>query len=182
MTAGKVGPMPVQSTPGVDFLQLVPPITPTGGLTNWLARAVRSAIADGRLPPSSVLPPSRVLAADLGVSRGVVVQAYQRLADEGLIDTRQGSGTTVLAAGDPSAGGRRPVAGALSSAPLPLRRTGGRPATPTQPHTPTRPSTPTQPHTPTEPSTPTRPPTPSRPSLPLPGRHRWSGIEIDLSP
>ncbi|GGJ95254.1 GntR family transcriptional regulator [Pilimelia anulata] len=59
--------------------------------------ALRAAIADGRLTSGARLPASRALAADLGVSRGVVVEAYQRLADEGLVLGRTGDGTIVTA-------------------------------------------------------------------------------------
>jgi GntR family transcriptional regulator / MocR family aminotransferase len=45
------------------------------------------------------LPASRTLAAELAVSRGVVVNAYQRLIDEGLVTARTGAGTLVSAAG-----------------------------------------------------------------------------------
>ena len=44
-------------------------------------------------PPSLPPPPSRVLAADLGVSRRRVVDAYSQLVAEGLLLSRQGSGT-----------------------------------------------------------------------------------------
>jgi GntR family transcriptional regulator / MocR family aminotransferase len=45
------------------------------------------------------LPATRVLAAELRISRGVVVEAYQRLIDEGLATGRTGAGTTVLGRG-----------------------------------------------------------------------------------
>jgi GntR family transcriptional regulator/MocR family aminotransferase len=64
-------------------------------MTTWLVEALRAAVVDGRLPPGARLPATRTLAADLGVSRGVVVEAYQRLGDEGLIDARTGAGTAV---------------------------------------------------------------------------------------
>ncbi|MGS0685020.1 MocR-like pyridoxine biosynthesis transcription factor PdxR [Nakamurella sp. GG22] len=83
------------SNAGTDFLQLHRSAAPVRGLTDWLVRELRSAVADGRLPAGTELPPSRTLSTDLGVSRGVVVQAYQRLVDEGLLLTRTGSGTTV---------------------------------------------------------------------------------------
>ncbi|WP_262384606.1 MocR-like pyridoxine biosynthesis transcription factor PdxR [Actinoplanes teichomyceticus] len=56
---------------------------------------LRAAITAGRLAPGTRLPATRRLAAELGVSRGVVVQAYQRLVDEGLAAARTGSGTVV---------------------------------------------------------------------------------------
>jgi GntR family transcriptional regulator/MocR family aminotransferase len=41
------------------------------------------------------LPATRVLARDLGVSRGTVVEAYEQLIAEGYLSARQGSGTEV---------------------------------------------------------------------------------------
>src|SRR3981189_1958500 len=69
---------------GADFLQLSPAAAPVRGLTGWLADAIRAAIMDGRLGAGTPLPATRLLAGDLGVSRGVIVEAYQRLAAEGL--------------------------------------------------------------------------------------------------
>lgn len=60
-----------------------------------LENALRVAIRSGRLAPGSVLPPSRDLADELGVSRGVVVDSYGQLATEGYLTARRGSGTRV---------------------------------------------------------------------------------------
>ena len=97
--------------PGTDFLQLDPANAPAHGLADWLTAALRAGVADGRLPVGTRLPSTRGLADQLGVSRGVVVEAYQRLADEGLLGGRRGGGTTVLAAtiADPHAAGREPA-------------------------------------------------------------------------
>lgn len=82
---------------GSDFLQLaVPDRGTTAGVTDWLTRQIRAAIIDGRLPAGAQLPASRLLAGELGLSRGVVVEAYRRLTDEALIAARRGSGSTVL--------------------------------------------------------------------------------------
>lgn len=81
---------------GSDFLSLDPAAAPARGLTSWLTAALRTAIADGSLQPDASLPSTRVLARDLGVSRGVVTEAYQRLTDAGLIGGRPGAGTRVL--------------------------------------------------------------------------------------
>ncbi|BCJ45613.1 GntR family transcriptional regulator [Actinoplanes ianthinogenes] len=80
---------------GSDFLQLRAGEAPAKGLTGWLTDGLRGAIAAGRLAPGTRLPATRQLAAELGISRGVVVQAYQRLVDEGLAGARTGSGTVV---------------------------------------------------------------------------------------
>jgi GntR family transcriptional regulator/MocR family aminotransferase len=86
----------VRVSGGADFLQLSPASAPTRGLTSWLADAIRAAIIDGRLRVGATLPATRVLADDLGVSRGVIVEAYQRLMQEGLVGGRPGAGTMVL--------------------------------------------------------------------------------------
>ncbi|WP_237706706.1 PLP-dependent aminotransferase family protein [Kribbella flavida] len=62
-----------------------------------MADQLRAAIADGRLPLGSRLPASRVLAAELRVSRGVVTEAYQRLTEDGHVVGRGRAGTIVVA-------------------------------------------------------------------------------------
>src|SRR5580700_7571385 len=59
--------------------------------------SIRDSIRAGRLVRGASLPPSRVLAADLGVSRGVVVEAYQQLTAEGYLTSRAGGYTQVAA-------------------------------------------------------------------------------------
>lgn len=66
-----------------------------GTLRRRLRDALRNAIRSGRLPPGSRVPSSRALAADLGMSRGVVVDVYAQLSAEGFLLSRQGSGTVV---------------------------------------------------------------------------------------
>jgi len=83
---------------GADFLQLDPADAPPRGMASWLTTALRAALTDGRLDVGARLPPSRTLAAQLGFSRGVVVAAYQRLVDEGLLVGHSGGGTSVRAA------------------------------------------------------------------------------------
>ncbi|MEU8153536.1 PLP-dependent aminotransferase family protein [Micromonospora sp. NPDC048986] len=60
-----------------------------------LESALRESIRTGRLPAGSRLPGSRSLAADLGLARGTVVQAYAQLVAEGWLLTAPGSGTRV---------------------------------------------------------------------------------------
>ena len=60
-----------------------------------LERALREDVRAGRLRPGARLPSTRRLAAQLGVSRGVVVEAYAQLTAEGYLATRRGSGTHV---------------------------------------------------------------------------------------
>ena len=58
--------------------------TRPGPLHMRLAAAIRAAIRAGRLPVGAALPPSRMLAADLSVSRWTVTEAYSQLITEGL--------------------------------------------------------------------------------------------------
>src|ERR1700754_1265718 len=60
-----------------------------------LERALREHIRAGRLAPGDRLPSTRTLAADLGVARGVVSEAYAQLVAEGWLVGRRGAGTTV---------------------------------------------------------------------------------------
>jgi GntR family transcriptional regulator / MocR family aminotransferase len=69
---------------------------PTGPLYVRLAGALRTAIRAGVLPPGSVLPPSRLLAAEMGCSRWTVTEVYQQLVAEGYAEARVGSGTRVV--------------------------------------------------------------------------------------
>lgn len=75
---------------------------------------VRHLILGGRLKTGMALPPSRLLAGRLGVSRNTVVLAYERLAAEGYIESRGTAGTFVngevaeaLLAPQPQQGHRR---------------------------------------------------------------------------
>jgi DNA-binding transcriptional MocR family regulator len=76
-----------------------------------LETALREAIRSGRLHPGAPLPGSRSLAADLGISRGTVVQAYTQLIAEGWLTGTTGSGTRVadLPGPDPAMAGEDPA-------------------------------------------------------------------------
>jgi GntR family transcriptional regulator / MocR family aminotransferase len=62
--------------------------------------AIRDGIRSGRLPPGTALPPTRTLAGDLGVSRGVIVEAYAQLVAEGYLTSRSGGYTRVAEVAD----------------------------------------------------------------------------------
>lgn len=66
-----------------------------GPLHRKLSDAIRVAVETGRVRPGSRLPSERELAARLAVSRSTVVTAYDTLRAEGLLESRQGSGTRV---------------------------------------------------------------------------------------
>ena len=76
-----------------------------------IAAGLREAVRSGRLAAGTRLPPSRALAADIGVSRGPVVEAYEQLVAEGFLVSRQGAGTWVAGLS------HRPAAPARSSGP-----------------------------------------------------------------
>lgn len=60
-----------------------------------LADRVRTAIKDGRITADTRLPSERTLAEATGLSRTTTTRAYELLRDEGLLRTRQGSGSVV---------------------------------------------------------------------------------------
>lgn len=60
-----------------------------------LTRAMKAAILSGRLATGARLPPTRVLAEELGISRITVLTAYEQLRAEGYIVGRVGSGSYV---------------------------------------------------------------------------------------
>ncbi|WP_089007368.1 MocR-like pyridoxine biosynthesis transcription factor PdxR [Micromonospora viridifaciens] len=97
MDRAKHPPSEESISAGADFLQLDVGEAPPGGRAAWLAARLRAAIADGQVPVGARLPASRVLAAELGVSRGVVTEAYQRLTEDGHVVGRGRAGTVVVA-------------------------------------------------------------------------------------
>jgi GntR family transcriptional regulator/MocR family aminotransferase len=62
-----------------------------------IERELRDAVRSGRLRAGTTLPSTRALARQLGVSRGVVVEAYAQLGAEGYLSARQGAPTRVAA-------------------------------------------------------------------------------------
>ena len=78
-------------------------------LHHQLEAAIRDAIRGGRLKHGSQLPSSRVLAEDLDVSRGVVIEAYQQLTAEGYIVSRPGGYTQVSATENPLEAAHEPL-------------------------------------------------------------------------
>jgi GntR family transcriptional regulator/MocR family aminotransferase len=59
-------------------------------LSAQLEGQLRSAVRSGRLKPGTLLPSTRALAAQLGISRGLVVGAYAQLGAEGYLLLRRG--------------------------------------------------------------------------------------------
>jgi GntR family transcriptional regulator/MocR family aminotransferase len=67
-------------------------------LHQQLESGIRDRIRQGLLRADVVLPSTRALASDLGLSRGVVVEAYQQLVAEGYLVSRTGGYTQVASA------------------------------------------------------------------------------------
>ncbi|MCW3040741.1 MAG: GntR family transcriptional regulator, partial [Solirubrobacterales bacterium] len=78
---------------GPDVLLPKPPDRTRGALGPQIEAGLREAIRSGRLAPGGRVPPSRTLARDLGVSRRLVVGAYEQLVAEGWLQARVGAGT-----------------------------------------------------------------------------------------
>jgi GntR family transcriptional regulator/MocR family aminotransferase len=98
------------SSPVADVLIL---LDRAGGqpLHQQIEAAIRDGIRAGRLRRGASLPPTRALAAQLDVSRGVVVEAYQQLTAEGYLSSRTGGYTQIAADALPTsaAGGPAPT-------------------------------------------------------------------------
>jgi DNA-binding transcriptional MocR family regulator len=91
---------PTERGAGMDETQIAVALGSWGGepgpLYATLADALDEIIRAGRLEAGARLPAERRLAAELHVSRGTVVSAYDELRRRNRIATRQGSGTTVV--------------------------------------------------------------------------------------
>ena len=74
---------------------------PAGNRTSDVMTAIRGRIASRALAPGDRLPSIRRFAASMGVSPSTVVEAYDRLAAEGLIRPQRGSGFYVSNAAQP---------------------------------------------------------------------------------
>jgi DNA-binding transcriptional MocR family regulator len=98
MTSSLV-PLPAPALSAADVAALLGdwPARGSGSLAARLAFALRSRILADLLPSGTALPPERLLADALAVSRSTLVAAFDRLRAEGLIVSRQGSGTRVAA-------------------------------------------------------------------------------------
>lgn len=62
-----------------------------------LDRALRAAIATGRLSAGDQLPTVRQLAVELSVNANTVARVYAELERAGILETRRGVGTFVIA-------------------------------------------------------------------------------------
>jgi GntR family transcriptional regulator len=72
-------------------------------LHEQVAAQIRQAIADGEAKPGERLPPTRHLAAVMGVNTNTVLRAVRLLRDEGLLELRQGRGIRITGTPERSA-------------------------------------------------------------------------------
>src|SRR5215210_780579 len=68
-----------------------------------LADALRAMLVDGRLPVHARVPSERALAPELGVSRGTVSRAYDRLRADGFLVSARGAGSWLTLPGEAGA-------------------------------------------------------------------------------
>lgn len=80
----------------VPFITL-PPGSSSAPLHRQLYEGLRRAILSGQLGAAARLPSTRALAAQMGVARMTVVNAYEQLLAEGYIEGKVGSGSYVAA-------------------------------------------------------------------------------------
>src|SRR6516164_1256099 len=98
-------------------------------LHRQIEASIRQRIRSGVLPAGVALPPTRALAAELGITRGVVVEAYAQLVAEGYLTSRRG-GTASCRTHAGTAGSIAPVARAASPDPAVPRSASPDPAAP----------------------------------------------------
>jgi DNA-binding transcriptional MocR family regulator len=81
------------------LVELLGPWRQSGAGRERLAAALRSLILEGCVAVETRLPAERTMAAALGVSRATVTGAYDRLREQGYIESRQGAGSWVTLPG-----------------------------------------------------------------------------------
>lgn len=84
---------PPPSPPLVTLLG--PP--PESGRARWLADRLTALTTEGRLLPGTRLPSERLLAEELGLSRGTIVRGLDEARERRILASRQGSGRIVQA-------------------------------------------------------------------------------------
>lgn len=86
-----------------------------GDLEGQVYRAMRDRILLGQMPAGHRLPPTRSLAAALGIARSTVVGAYERLKAEGYLRSRMGAASQAAPVTAPA------LQGQIHPPPAPLR-------------------------------------------------------------
>ncbi len=72
-------------------------ITPKDGVPIYrqIIQQVKYLVASGRLAPGEEIPPIRTLAKQLIINPNTVARAYRDLESEGVVESKQGSGTSI---------------------------------------------------------------------------------------
>lgn len=95
---------------------LLPDWEPKAPRRAQLEAGLRESVRSGRLRPGVRLPSSRALGIELGVSRRLVVEAYEQLTAEGYLVAVRGSGTRVAPGRDSGAESPGTVSGSADDA------------------------------------------------------------------
>ena len=99
-------------------LEIVLDAAKTGSLQRQIGAQLRAAILERRLLPGTLLPSSRLMAAELNCARGTVSAAIEQLVAEGYLVSRAASGITVA----PNLPDDMLTAPAVHAAPAPVPR------------------------------------------------------------
>jgi GntR family transcriptional regulator / MocR family aminotransferase len=94
-------------------------------LGSQLCDALRELMLSGKLAGGSRLPSTRELARELGISRTLVLEAFEQLEAEGYIEGRTGAGSFVAEGAAPRRASGPPARRFPSAASRPVRATGG---------------------------------------------------------
>lgn len=99
---------------------------PTSGTAPYeqVRLGLAAAVADGRLPAGTRLPPVRTLAERLGLAAGTVARVYRELETDGVVRTEGRRGTFVEARAPRDAGTAAEVAAAAAAYAVLARRGG----------------------------------------------------------
>jgi DNA-binding transcriptional MocR family regulator len=86
-----------------------------GASAQALADALRALVVDGRLAVRTRIPSERAMARELGVSRGSVSRAYDRLREDGYLASLSGAGSWLTVPGGGAPAVPVPVPGSLDA-------------------------------------------------------------------
>jgi GntR family transcriptional regulator/MocR family aminotransferase len=81
----------------------------TRTISSQITTGLRKMILNGGLMPGERLPASRTLATELGVARSTVVEAFEQLTSEGLLESRIGAGSFVSQVVESNFGYSKPI-------------------------------------------------------------------------
>ena len=79
----------------IDLPSIVKLNKAAGQIGSQLIQILREAVQQGNLQAGDPLPSSRELAQTLAIARGTIIEAYDQLIAEGVLETRARQGTFV---------------------------------------------------------------------------------------